>query len=254
MPSPQPPTVFSSWHSELSPSFPNIPYAFPHACLCSGCFVQWKPLTTLILTRFSEEPIPNCGAHSNVLNRMCTRPLSPQRASFALCAFIHSPLPCSHFSSWLMPTTSVLTPFKGKSLSLCHQLHSVLYSEFNKYLWHLIKFIQDCEPGCTCKVWDKVLNKVGLDGLKVCIYMVLKLYLKTFNIYKSLKQMSHRSQMTICKWSHSWNYFYRTMFFNLKDWWGRGLVITELLKFRSLSEWDNKPWQFTVGFTLTIFS
>lgn len=29
-------------------------------------------------------------------------------------------------------------------------------------------------------------------------------------------------------------------------------VVTKLLKFRSLSEWDNKPWEFTVGFTLTI--
>lgn len=40
------------------------------------------------------------------------------------------------------------------------------------------------------------------------------------------------------------------MLFHLKDGgWG---TVTKLLKFRSLSERDNKPWRFTIGFTLTM--
>lgn len=87
-------------------------------------FPQWK---LPVLTMFPPAPTRNCEAHPDIPNLTCTRPLNPQQTGsfpFLLLHLFTHLCPEVIFVLLMLPT-SVLTPLKGKNLTLCHQLHFV---------------------------------------------------------------------------------------------------------------------------------
>lgn len=132
-------------HSDLRSCFPNLLCTFLLPCLCLHYFFHLPPSIyhnqTSIYhhqnTILPPGPIQNCEACPDTPNLMCTL-LNPWRAPFIF-LFLHWFILLGPGVTFvLMPTIRVLTPLREKAHLHITSSTLSLYSEFNKYLWHLI--------------------------------------------------------------------------------------------------------------------
>lgn len=120
------------------------------------------------------------------------------------------------------------------------------------------KFIQDYQPGYTCEVQDHVLTKWVFYGLEDFIWSSNYTW-KIQTYRKSYIKVSNKCY-TDLKWMSA-NYLFPNIIsekqcfsiWKIERWPGGRGDVTKKLKFRTLSERDIKPWQFTVRLTLTAF-
>lgn len=134
-------------HSDLRSCFPNILCTFLLPCLCLHYFFHLSPSIYHTQTSISHHqntilppgPIPNCEACPDTPTLMCTLLLNPSMAP-VISLFLHWFIllgPAVTFVL-LMPTIRVLPPLQERAHLYITSSTLSLYSEFNKYLWHLI--------------------------------------------------------------------------------------------------------------------